>query len=372
MSDPRPPRRRTKRWLVALLALTGAIILLLATPVPLWRTGRVEAPPLDLVSGGPPLPRSSRLWIDTDAACGATPRTDPDDCLAIAWLAATGHDIAGISTSYGNAGGDVVERTANMLAARIAGNGLKPIPVWRGWAGPVPAEAGTAPTAQVMLRAALEQGPLTILALGPLTNVAAVLDGRPDLQRNLTRLVAVMGHRPGHLFHPTEASGRGVLMGHGPIFRDLNFGMDEASARSILRMRLPLTLIPYDAARHAPITAGDLETLVRQAPALAWAAGTAKGWLAFWQEDIGQPGFYPFDWVAAAYVAEPRLFDCAQTNAWIATEWAFWLYPRRSLLVGPRLEDADGSASVLYCPQANPTLHDYLLTGKINQSQPGQ
>ncbi|MDO8354488.1 MAG: hypothetical protein Q7T14_13600, partial [Aestuariivirga sp.] len=80
----------------------------LAIPLPVWRTGRLEAPPLELISGGPLVSQSGRIWIDTDAACGATPKTDPDDCLAIIWLITKGHKIAGISTSYGNASGDVV------------------------------------------------------------------------------------------------------------------------------------------------------------------------------------------------------------------------------------------------------------------------
>ena len=210
----------------------------------------------------------------------------------------------------------------------------------------------------------MEQGPLTILALGPLTNVAAVLEGRPDLQRNVARLIAVMGHRPGHLFHPSEGSGRGMLLGHGPIFRDLNFAKDEVAARSVLRMRLPVTLISYDAARGVRITAEDLDGLTRLGPAFAWVASQARGWLDYWRVDIGQPGFYPFDWVAAAYVAEPDLFDCAVTNAWIADEWAFWLYPHPSLLVGPATPANTVKAEVVYCPQAEPSLRGYLLTGE--------
>jgi purine nucleosidase len=253
--------------------------------------------------------------------------------------------------------------TVKSLVAKIAAAGQAAIPVWRGWSGPIigVAQRGVPPSREA-LRAALADGPLTILALGPLTNVADALEGRPDLHHNVTRLVAVMGHQPGHLFHPSEASGRGMLMGHGPIFRDLNFDKDEAAARSILQMHLPLTLIPYDASIHAGITADDLEALGRQGPVFSWAADTAKGWLEFWRRDIGQPGFYPFDLVAAAYAIEPRLFSCAETSVWIATEWAFWIYPRESLLVGTLVDRPHAVA--LYCPQTAPSLHDYLLTHK--------
>lgn len=249
-----------------------SIIVSLAIPLQVWRTGRLEAPPLDLVSGGQLVSRSSRIWIDTDAACGATPTTDPDDCLAIVWLAANGPNIVGISSSYGNASADIVERTTEALVATMGNSGLPRITVWRGAAGPLANSGNATQPAHAALRAVLEEGPLTILALGPLTNVAAALDGRPDLQRNVAGLVCVMSHRPGHIFHPSEGSERGMLLGHGPIFRDLNFAKDEVAARSVLRMRLPVTLVSYDAARQVRITADDLDSLTRLGPAFAWVA----------------------------------------------------------------------------------------------------
>lgn len=299
-----------------------------------WRTGRLPAPPLELIDGGPAVTLSRRLWIDTDAACGDTPKTDPDDCLAIAWLFAKGQDIAGISTSFGNASADVVARTVRVLGETRQDRGMSSIPVWQGAMAPIEKEKYLQP-AHKALRAALEQGPLTILALGPLTDIALTLEDRPDLRRNVVRLVAVMGHRPGHIFHPSEASGRGTLLGHGPIFRDLNFGKDPAAASSVLRMQLPITLLPYDLARHVHITGQDLDRISRQGPAFEWAASRSRSWLSYWQDQIGQRGFYPFDWMAAAYAIAPGLFDCAETNAWIANEWMFWLYPRPALLVGP-------------------------------------
>ncbi len=353
----------TRSFLMFLAIIVVASIVLVAMPYDTWKTGRVSSAPLEFVIGGPEVARPARLWIDTDAACGATPRTDPDDCLAIVWLASRGFDIIGISTSFGNAEGGVVEQTVKSLVAKMTQNGMPAIPVWKGLGGPQ--SSGEAITEQGVteLREALEGGPLTILALGPLTNLAAALEGRPDLKRNALRVVAVMGHRPGHLFHPTEGKGSGALFGHGPIFRDLNFSMDPDAAKRVLAMNLPLTLIPYDAARNITITGPDLVRLRIQGPAFASLAETARDWLAFWNEDIGLPGFYPFDWMAAAYLANPLLFDCAQTNARVAREWAFWLIPRESLLVGTALPGGDAGSNVLYCPQAAPSVHDFLLSG---------
>jgi purine nucleosidase len=334
------------------LVLLAAIFLglLAAVQARVWLTGRMPVEPMALTA--PALPRTEgRLWVDTDAACGAGPRTDPDDCLALLWLARQGFELVGITTTYGNADAAVVRETVDWLVPLL---GLRTT-VWQGQrsARPGPPEAGT-----LALRAALTRGPMTILALGPLTTVAAALKDRPDLQANVARIVAVMGHRPGHLFHPSEGRGRGALFGHGPIFRDLNAGLDPDAVTQVLAMELPLTLIPYDAAKGVVITEGDLARLASGDAAARRIAARSRDWLAYWIRDVGVPGFYPFDWVAAAWLTQPQAFRCAETQAAMLRDWAFWLVPRRSLLVGPEVE---GGTPVLYCGQVEPGLHGLLM-----------
>ena len=351
-----------KLFFVALSLIALVAIVSVATQSPTWKTGRVLSDPLQLVTGGPAILPPARLWIDTDAACGVTPRTDPDDCLAIVWLASRKFDVVGISTSFGNAEGDAVERTARSLVASLAQNGLPRIPVWKGLAEPRSSDKAVIAPGVTELRAALQRGPLTILALGPLTNLTAALEGRPELHRNVTRVVAVMGHRPGHLFHPTEGKGAGAILGHGPIFRDLNFSMDVDAARRLLALKLPLVLIPYDAAKDTMITGADLDKLSHANAAFRHVAEQSRDWLKFWNTDVGLAGFYPFDWIAAAYLANPRLFDCAHVHARIAREWVFWLLPRDGLLIDGMSLDSDAEPNVLYCPQTAHPLHDVMLS----------
>jgi len=294
----------------------AAALFTFALPVEEWRTGDQGLSSMESIPEAttPPIPR--RVWIDTDAACGHSPRTDPDDCFAIALLLGSSEvDVVGISTVAGNASLEVVEATTRAIArGRVSVDGD--------------------------LRVALERGPLTILALGPLTNIAAALRERPELRKNVARLIAVMGRRPGHLFHPAEGAGGGVLFGHGPVFRDFNFALDPDAAAQVLAMKLPMSFVPYDAARGIELTAADLDRLEASLP---WIVRRSRGWLGYWRSAIGRAGFYPFDLVAAAYVVEPSLLRCTPVRAWVGEDDTLFWAPA-ALLVEPVPHGA-----VLYC-----------------------
>ena len=391
-------------------ALVVLLVVSLALPVRVWRTGEQPAPPLPVVDGGPVVRMPARIWIDTDAACGhgrnqdrSTSRTtDPDDCLAILLLLEdSAIEVVGISTVHGNAALSITDRTTRDLIDQLTRDGIAPPPVHRGSARSTGdnSDDGAREPAHAALRQALRDGPMTVIALGPLTNLAAALDGHPELQPNVVRLVSVMGRRPGHIFHPAEGAGTGgILFGHGPVFTDFNFAQDPVAARRVLAMALPTTFIPYEAARGMSLDAADLAGMAARGGAAAWTAAGAEPWLDYWREDIGRPGFYPFDLVAAAYVLAPERFDCAQARAWIGEDAELWhlFSAPEALLVGPdqnrpsRIETPTPSAPqtevasgqlqpsqlqpsqpqtahtpgrtpVIYCPQISPNLEPWLV-----------
>jgi inosine-uridine nucleoside N-ribohydrolase len=323
---------------------------------------------LPLVRGGQHVERPSRVWIDTDAACNGG-NVDPDDCFAMLVLMnAPDVEIVGISTVFGNAPLSVVDRTTRDLVGRA---GSSDILVHSGSSTALAAEGTTSiEPAHAALERALERGPLTIVALGPLTNVAATLRRRPDLADNIGLLVSVMGRRPGHVFHPAEGrNSTGILFGHGPIFRDFNFAKDRTSAAIVLRLAERISLTPYAAAREVMVTGRDLARMKGGPRAAAWLAERAEPWLDYWQGDIGLPGFYPFDALAALYVLHPQQFDCATASAWIAEDdrlpapWRVAL-GSTGLLVGlesDRPQIAHASGSVTYCGGVGESLKDVLM-----------
>lgn len=304
---------RGRLGLLLLLAV-ACLVATLAVPVPVWRTGRMRVPPLQLTARDrvdPP----TRLWIDTDAACGHTPRTDADDCLALYLLLdrSAGPNVVAVSTVHGNAPLEVTDDVTRVLIDLVA-PAASPAPVvYRGSRAPLADGAAADAPAHVALTRALEAGRLTILALGPLTDVAHVLAARPDLRSNVEERVAVMGRRTGHLFHPSEGSGRGSFLGHGPVFRDFNFSADPEAVSMLVQLDVPLTLIPYDAAAGVEITRADLRGLAGRDEAGEWIARRSDGWLQYWETDVGRRGFYPFD-LLAAYVIAPSSFRCADVR----------------------------------------------------------
>jgi purine nucleosidase len=179
-----------------------------------------------------------------------------------------------------------------------------------------------------------------------------------------------MGRQPGHVFHPTEGrSSSGILFGHGPIFRDFNFAKDRTSAAIVLRLVKRISLTPYAAAREVMVTRWDVERMTNGPRAAAWVAESAGSWLDYWEKDIGLPGFYPFDALAALYVLHPQQFNCAKVPAWIAVDdrlpvlWRVAL-GSTALLVGlepDRPQITRTSGSVTYCGGVRDGLKDLLM-----------
>lgn len=345
------------KTITVLLAIIALGLGTFALPVQSWRTGEPE--PVEFPTAPSTFSAPERLWIDTDAACGHSSRSDPDDCLALfALVQDDGIKITGLSTVFGNAELGVIDRTTRNLASRLAASGYALPAVARGASESLPRSKPVPTEATAALADALGKGPLTILALGPLTNIAATLQLDPSLARNVERVITVMGRHPRHLFHPSEGKSHGILFGHGPVFSDLNFRKDPGAVRFLLSTDVPITLVPYEAARDWVLTPADLDRIANTSTAGTWVADASRGWLSFWKESVGLNGFYPFDLVAAQYVTDARKFACAKASAFVEAGWApdwLWLLDDAGLFVRP--EGArEGGRTVSYCPNLSARL----------------
>src|SRR4029453_1707927 len=137
------------------------------------------------------------------------------------------------------------------------------------------ADAKVETEASRALVTALRASPLTILALGPVTNVATTLAKHPELASRVTRIIAVAGRRPGQRFTTGTSNARG--------HRDFNFELDPGSFQVLLDSNIEVVLAPFEISSKIWLTGSDLDRLATSPSATARAlASPARAWLALW------------------------------------------------------------------------------------------
>lgn len=138
---------------------------------------------------------------------------------------------------------------------------------------------GTAPELIIETVLASDR-PVTIYAVGPLTNVARALTINPDISNNIGRIV-IMG---------------GAVDVRGNTFdenAEWNIYIDASSAATVIASGVPITLVPLDATNYVPIFDGYPITLERavQSDQITYLSrlvrlfpAVTSGFYQFWDE----------------------------------------------------------------------------------------
>jgi inosine-uridine nucleoside N-ribohydrolase len=241
------------------------------------------------------------VWIDTDPSIGA-PWREVDDAFALLFAFQSPElEIAGISSTYGNAGVRRTTAVARDLARRF---GEDP-PVFEGAASPHDRAARRVATDA--LARELRTRKLTYVALGPLTNLAAFLQLHPQLAGNIERVIIVGGQSPDRppRFGPNRSH----------RIHDANVFKDPASARTVLQAGIPITLAAIETAPQLALTRDDLEQLRGGGPAGRFLYGKTRVWLWFWTKYVREPGGLVFDVLAVLPAVRPELLKTEQRFA---------------------------------------------------------
>lgn len=286
-------------------------------------------------------PAPQPVWIDSDPAVGE-PGRDVDDGYAILQaLRSPELAVAGISTVFGNTG----RRGGDRIAAHLLDLAdATDVPLH---SGADSAEHRDPTAASAALADALAHAPLIILALGPLTNIATMLRGRPDLSSRIQQLVFVGGRRPGQRF---------MVGDDGPL-SDFNVECDPVACEEILSYRFSLVLAGFEVSTHATLTQGHLDRLADGPPAARWLAERSQDWLRWWAEHLHHDGFHPFDTLAVAAAATPELIEVEPLTAALARV-------RRDPPGDVELQaapDLPGGRPVSYAARAGPGFVDELV-----------
>lgn len=246
--------------------------------------------------------------------------TDPgvDDALALLYLRARSDlKLLAITTVFGNADVETTTRNALWLRARL---GLS-APVHRGAAAPLsrprgqapihvhgenglgdidlsgpdlpPPDAGTAHERIIALVRA-HPGAVTLVAIGPLTNLALALRAAPDIA-GLVAGVTIMG----------GAFGRGNVT----PYAEANLHNDPEAAAEVLAASWPVTLVPLDATMACVLTDAAARDLAEKGgDAGRFALEVTRGYAAAYARHEGLEGCVLHDVAALVSLTAPELF----------------------------------------------------------------
>lgn len=141
-------------------------------------------------------------------------------------------------------------------------------------------------------------GRVTLLAIGPLTNLANAVTEQPDIA-GLVEQVVVMG----------GAFGTKGRWGNIRPNAEANFFYDPDAAEAVLSAPWPLTTVGLDVTSDCILTTMQIEAMQQTCgPTGKFLRLISLGYESIYREFDGLDGFCIHDVAAAAYVARPDLF----------------------------------------------------------------
>ncbi|WP_127555743.1 nucleoside hydrolase [Saccharospirillum alexandrii] len=258
--------------------------------------------------------------------------TDPgiDDAMAILFaFGAAEIEVLGLTTVFGN----VSAERATLNALTLSQWAGKPVPVAKGADTPLMMEprqhadyvhgqdgfgniGWPEATCERDIRSAphfivdtvnANPGEVTLVALGPLTNLALALELDPDIAGKVKEVVLMGGavHETGNVSPVAEAN-----LINDPHAGDAVFGADW-----------PVTMIGLDVTHQVLLKAGVLERIEAANPEQGgFLNKAAQHYFDFYREAMGIDGCYFHDAATIAYVLDPSLFGCRHGAIRVATD----------------------------------------------------
>jgi len=267
------------------------------------------------------------VWIDADPACDKNYGNDVDDCWALAYaIFSKKLRISGISTVFGNIAGKTTYSIGLHFLNEVSKyNHADQYNFLQGASVPI-TQSMASNEAVEALHNNLQKEKLTIISLGPLSNIALLLHHYPEDINLIHRVIAVAGQRDlkQMRFKPKSDS---LLHMH-----DLNFRKDVDAFQKVMDSGVPLTLIPFELASQLVIEQSDLRQVSLHSELATWLTDQSKPWLKFWKQSFDVNGFYPFDLLAIVYVTNPKLFVCETVSLKIIKRRSLFMNSRSSLL----------------------------------------
>jgi inosine-uridine nucleoside N-ribohydrolase len=168
-------------------------------------------------------------------------------------------------------------------------------------------------TAVELLINTIQESPekVTLITLGPLTNVAEALEADPTIIENLEMIYVTGGA-------VDVAGGVEGWLAPGNTVAEANIYIDPHAAGVVFASGAPITLVPMDATNHVPITVEFYERLEGDhgTPAADFVYRSIKPQLDF----IFAGGYYFFDPLAVAIATDETLATIEERNLTVIEE----------------------------------------------------
>jgi inosine-uridine nucleoside N-ribohydrolase len=231
-----------------------------------------------------------KIILDCDNTMGL-PLKEVDDGLTLLYLLGRSElDILGITTTFGNGAIEEVYPQTQRLAQSL---GLR-LPVWRG-EGARHQDPNT-PAARFLVDAVQQYpGEITLLATGPLGNLAAAAKLDPDFFAHVREVVTMGGY-----IQPMKLGYRNLA--------ELNFSCNPEAACTVLHAPPPITVMSGQACLDAPFTLRQINRIDYWPGRFKWLL---RHWLVSFGLFCGVAEFYLWDLLPAVYLTEPDLFSNA-------------------------------------------------------------
>ncbi|NES99116.1 MAG: nucleoside hydrolase [Sphaerospermopsis sp. SIO1G2] len=164
----------------------------------------------------------------------------------------------------------------------------------------------------ILLKAAQNYGEnLTIVALGPLTNIATALQQDAETMKKIGRII-IMG-------------GAVKVPGNISAAAEFNFFVDPHAAQVVMESGIPLTLVGLDVAMKAPLPRAVVEENLQKHPSkiTQFIADCTEIYMAFYRDNEGFYGCYLHDPLALAVAIDPSLVKTELLYMVVETEGRF-------------------------------------------------
>ena len=247
-----------------------------------------------------------------------------DDAIALIMAFACGAlDVAAVTTVAGN---QTIEKTTRNAGRILAFLGKKPL-FAQGAAKPLLRELVTAPlvhgesgldgpslpepdieksplSAHELMGTLLKEEKATIVATGPLTNIALLILSYPEAKGKIEQVVIMGG---------------GIDHGNWSAAAEFNILVDPEAAKVVFEAGLPIVMCPLDVTEKAFITREENDSLRKRGRAGKLAAELIDFYGSF-HAGLGAEGTPLHDPCTIAYLARPALFATEALHIQVVTD----------------------------------------------------